>query len=180
MEKTDLEQVMLREFAEFIEAELIAPSKKVDEAVLREVAKDLCPAAWKVFTKLTLVEVAAGLFTLAFCPQFGLGVATHNPFLHELPAGISPAVFYFICGMLFVSLGAALGGLVLKRQEIRAVSPTRNRYFVGYSLLAYVVLVALGPEVFVASSLTWVVGALLGNVLGYGAIIGLRQALLWS
>jgi hypothetical protein len=39
------------------------------------------------------------------------------------------------------------------------------------------VLVVLGPEVFVARSLTWIVGAMVGNVFGYGAVIRLRKAL---
>lgn len=57
----------------------------------------------------------------------------------------------------------------------RQVEGRRNRFFAGYSLLAYGVLVTLGPEVFVVSSLTWVVGALLGNLLGYAAGVQLRQ-----
>lgn len=177
MKKTDSEQELLREFAEFVEDEPIAPSKGMDEAVLRVVAKDLSPAAWKVFTKLTLVEVAAGLGTLTLCPQFGLGVETHNEFLHQLHAATSPATFYLLCGMLFVTLGAVLGGLVLTGPEIRTINRTRHRYFAGYSLLAYGLLVTLGPEAFIAGSLTWVVGAMLGNVLGYGAVTWLRQAL---
>ena len=180
MEKTELEQEMLQEFAEFIEADPIAPSKGMDEAVLRRVAKDLRPVPWKSFAKLTLVEVGAGLITLTLCPQFGLGFGSHLEALHRLHAATSPAVFYLLCGVLFVTFGAALGGLVLTRQEIRVVSPTRNRFFAFFSLLAYVFLLALGPEVFVASSLTWVVGAMLGNLLGYGAVIRLRQALLWQ
>jgi hypothetical protein len=59
----------------------------------------------------------------------------------------------------------------------RTVSRSRNHYFAGYSLLAYGLLVTLGPEAFIAGSLTWVVGAMLGNVLGYGAAVRLRQVL---
>lgn len=167
---------MLREFAEFIDAEPAAPSKALDQAVLGMVARDLRPAPWKIFTKLTLVEVAAGLVTLTLCPQFGLGFGSHNALLHHLHAASPPAVFYLLCGVLFVTLGAILGGLVLTRPQIHTISRSRNRYFAGYSLLAYGILVTLGPEVFVASSLTWVVGALIGNVLGYGAVVRLRQA----
>lgn len=179
MRKTDSEQEVLRQFAEFIDAAPTAPAKETDEVVLRLVANDLRPALEKIFAKLALVEAAAGLVTLTICPQFGLGFGAHNEFLHRLHAATSPAVFYLLCGVLFVILGAALGGLVLTRCEIRAVSQTRNRYFALYSLLAYVVLVTLGSEVFVASSLTWIVGAMLGNFLGYGAVIHLRQAEFW-
>lgn len=166
---------MQRQFAEFVDADPTAPAKGTDEVILRLVAKDLRPPLGKIFAKLTLVEVAAGLVTLTFCPQFGIGFGAHNEFLHRLHAATPSAVFYLLCGVLFVALGAAMGGLVLTRHEVRAISQSRNRYFALYSLLAYVILVVLGPEIFVVSSLTWVIGAMLGNVLGYGAVIQLRQ-----
>ncbi len=179
MNKAELEQKMLREFAEFIEADPITPSNGMDEAVLRRVAKDLRPAPWKIFAKLTLVEAAAGILTLTLCPQFGLGFGSHLEVLHRLHAATAPAVFYLLCGALFVTLGAAMGGMVLTRQEIHTIARRRDRYFAVYSLLAYLTLVTLGPEVFVAASLTWILGAMLGNILGYGAIIQLRRRLLW-
>ena len=175
MKKNDTEQEMVRQFADFIECDAIAPSSNIDQAVLRRVAKELKPAAWKVFAKLTLVEAAAGFVTLTICPQFGLGFGRDNGYLHQLHATTFPALFYLLCGILFVILGATLGGLVLTRHEIRAVSPTSNRYFAGYSLAAYIILLTLGPELFVSASLTWVLGAMLGNFIGYEAVIRLRH-----
>jgi hypothetical protein len=175
MKRNESEQDSLRQFADFVEANQITPSKEMDEAVLRIVTKDLRPAPWMIYSKLTLAGAVAGLATTTFCPQFGLGLGAHNEFLHTIHVATSPAVFYLLCGVLFVALGAFLGGFVLSRQEIRAISHSRNRYFAAYSVLAYVTLVLLGSEVFVAASLTWIVGALLGNVLCYGAVIHLRH-----
>jgi hypothetical protein len=178
MKKNDTEKELVRQFSDFIECDTMAPSSNIDQAVLRRVAKDLKPAAWKVFAKLTLVEAAAGLVTLTICPQFGLGFGRDNGYLHQLHASTFPALFYLLCGMLFVTLGAALGGLVLNRHEIRAVSQTSNLYFAGYSLAAYIILVTLGPQLFVPATLTWVLGAMLGNLLGYEAVIRVRHAVL--
>ena len=166
---------MLRDFAEFVEADPVAPSAKKDRAVLHRVFKDLRPAPWTVFAKLTLVEVAAGLVTLTICPQFGLGFGKHNEFLHGLHSATSPAVFYLLCGGLFVTLGAALGGLVLTRHEILAGRRFMKPYFAIFSILAYMILVTMGTEVFVAGSLTWILGAMLGNTLGFEVAIRLRQ-----
>jgi hypothetical protein len=113
---------------------------------------------------------------LAVCPQFGLGSGSHNAFLHEIHAATSPALFYLLCGMLFVTLGAILSGCWLTRNEINAVGKVVNRYFAAYCVLAYVTLVTLGPEIFAASSLTWIVGALLSNVVCYGSVVRLRRA----
>jgi hypothetical protein len=169
------DQKLLKEFGGFIAAEPIAPDKETDESILRMVENDLRPALWKIYTKFTLVEVGAGLLTLAICPQFGLGFGQHNEFLHAMHLGTPPAVFYLLCGLLFVILGATVGGLVLSRDEIRTVGYGKYFYFAGYSALAYLAFVTLGVEIFVASSLTWLLGAMLGNLLGFGAVIRLRQ-----
>lgn len=176
MKKTNNKQ-MMREFAEFIEADPVAPGKQVDEDILNLVQKDLRPTIWKIYAKFTLVEVTAALATLTVCPQFGLGFGQHNEFLHALHSATPPVVFYLLCGLFFVILGAALGGLVLNRDEIRTIGNSKYLYFAVYSIQTYLCLVALGPEVFVAASLTWMLGAMLGNVFGFEAVIRLRQAM---
>ncbi len=176
MKETNNEQQMIREFVDFIETEQITPGKHLDEAVLGKVKNDLCPAWWKVYGKFTLTEVTAGLATLTICPQFGLGFGQHNQFLHTLHSSTSPAVFYLLCGFFFVILGATLAGLVLNRVEIHTVGNIKYYYFSAYSVLAYLILVSLSAEAFVISSLVWVLGALLGNISGFEAVIRLRQA----
>ncbi len=177
MKKATPEQELRAEFAKFVDADPLAPATSVDRAVLQRVQKDLCPAPWKAYAKLTLVEVAAGLVTLTLCPQFGLGFGGHNPVLHGLHQAMPPAAFYLLCGALFVTFGAVIGGFILNRPEIRSIVHSSTFYFTGYSLLAYLVLATLGPEVLVVGSLAWIPGAILGNVLGYAAAIRLRHLL---
>lgn len=176
MKHTKNEQEMRQDFVEFIDTEQIAPGKHLDEAVLARVKKDLQPAWWKVYGKLTLIEVTAGLATLAICPQFGFGFGQHNQFLHALHSSSPSAVFYLLCGLFFVLIGGVMGGLILNRAEIRTAGRSKYLYFTVYSALAFLILLALGTEVFVVSSLVWIIGALLGNILGFEAAIRLRQA----
>lgn len=176
MKKINNEQQMMHEFAEFIEADPVTPGEKMDKAILRLVEKDLRPARWKVYSKFTLVEVGAGLATLTVCPQFGLGFGQHNQFLHTLHASTPPVIYYLLCGLFFVIFGAGLSGLVLNREEVRTVGNNKYLYFVVYSFLAYFCLVTLGSQAFVASMLAWVLGALLGNILAFEAVVRLRHA----
>lgn len=168
------EQQIVQEFAEFIAAEPLTPAAALDEMIIKRVARDLRPVWWKIWGKLTLVEVAAGLLTLTLCPQFGLGFGQHNEFLHALHAAATPPVFYLLCGLIFVSFGAALGGLVLPRAAIRTFGRQKYLYFTLYTLLAYLTLVTLGSEAFILSSLVWMVGGLLGNLVTFSAVVRLR------
>ncbi len=171
------EQDMLDEFSEFVQVEPVAPSKDIDDTVTRMVAKELMPAPMKVYSKFALIEVFSGLLTLTLCPQFGLGLGRHNEFLHSLHTMTTPAIFYLFCGLFFVLLGAGVSGLVLNRTEIRTVGDYKFLFFAVYSALAYLMLVTLGTEVFVLSSLSWILGAFLGNILGFEVVIRLRRAI---
>jgi len=73
-------------------------------------------------------------------------------------------------------LGAGMSGLILNRDEVRSVGNKKFLYFVIYSVLAYLILIMLGTEAFVISSIVWILGAFLGNVLGFEAVIRLRHA----
>lgn len=178
MKKSHNEREIMREFAEFIEAGPVAPGKTADAAVLNRVENDLHPALWKVYAKFGLIEIAAGLATLSVCPQFGVGFGRHNELLHTIHTATSPFLFHLLCGLLFVIFGAALSGLVLNRNEIRVMGagPGRFLYFSLFGLLAYLSFMALGAEGFVAASLAWVPGALLGNIIGFETVARLRQA----
>lgn len=169
------EPSLQQEFLEFVESTPVAPGPQVDEAVIARVEKDLCPATWKVLGKLSVIQVAAGGLTLTICPQFGLGFGSHNQVLHALHAATPPLVFYLLCGLFFVSFGALLSGFLLSRPEIRVFGNRTSAYFAVYSLLTYLLLTTLGPEAFVSSSLTWMLGAFLGNTGGFAAVVRARQ-----
>ena len=175
MKETNIEQQLMHEFAEFIETDPVAPDEQLSESILNLVEKDLRPARWKVYSKFTLVEVAAGLATLTICPQFGLAFGQHYEFLDAFQTATPPLAFYLLCGLFFVIFGAALSGLVLSRDEIRIVGNSKYLYFAAYSFLAYFCLVSLGSEALAAGTLTWILGAMLGNVIGFETIIRLRQ-----
>jgi len=169
-------QEMLDEFSEFVQIEPVVPSKGIDDTITKMVARDLSPPPWKVYSKFSLIHVFSGLLTLIICPQFGTGLGRHNEFLHAIHTLTTPTVFYLFCGLFFVVLGAGVSGFVLNRAEIRTVGDYKFIFFAVYSVLAYFMLVTLGTEVFVLSSLAWILGAFLGNTLGFETVIRLRRA----
>jgi len=170
-------KVDLQEFAAFLTAEPAIPRRATDEAVLRLVETTMRPSLWAVLGKLTLVEAAAGLGTLALCPQFEIGFGSHHEALHLLHAWTGPLLHYLACGIFFVLFGAMLAGMLLRRDERQTLGQRKYLYFFGYSLVTFAIFVVLGAEFFLVGSLLWMTGAVFGNYLGLALGAKLQSAL---
>lgn len=155
------------EFASFVEAAPLRPRPGTDAAVLLQARRGQTPTPPSVLGKFLAVQLAAGALTLAICPQFGVGTATHHALLHALHAQAHPALYYLSCGLFFVLFGALLSGLASSRRDLRALGRGRHAYFAGYSLCAYLALMLLGGESFLLISLFWILGGAAGHWLGF-------------
>jgi hypothetical protein len=173
--RTDKEDV--REFEAFLAAEPVPPRRATDEAVYRLVERTIRPSPILVLGKLTLVQAAAGLGTLTICPQFEIGFGAQNEILHALHAWTGPLLQYLFCGIFFVLLGAALGGLLLRQDEMEVLGKGKYLYCVAYSAAALAVFIALGAEVLLLWSLLWIGGAVMGNMIGLAMGARLRTVL---
>ncbi|MCF6267582.1 MAG: hypothetical protein L3J57_13705 [Desulfuromusa sp.] len=173
--KSKSESDLLQEFAEFIEAPQVSPGFALDEIVVKRVESSLLRSYWRLFPKLTLIQIITGLATLTICPQFGIG-GGHLPIVHELHSGAPPLIFHLLCGVLFVGFGGLLSGLILRPVESAQISRWRYHYFLAYAATAYLILILAGSEAFVASSLSWIPGAVLGSTAGFSLSCRLRGA----
>jgi len=175
MSDKNFDKDMMEEFIKFVEADPVSPKTTTDNSIHKMVEKSLNPSIWMVFVKFFSIEAAAGLATLLVCPQFNIGFGSHNELFHSLHSTLSPFLFFVVCGIFFVLLGAAISGLVLSRDEIRVIKKTKYIYYATYSLAAYIIFVSLGAEIFLMSSIAWVLGAMAGNFVGFEAITRIRM-----
>ncbi|WP_305041537.1 hypothetical protein [Geoalkalibacter sp.] len=167
MAHKDRRQGNFEEFARFVEAAPLRPRTQTDAAILRQARRGQNPSLPTILGKFLAVQLSAGLATLAVCPQFGLGAATHHAFLHGLHAQSHPAFYYLSCGLIFVLFGALLSGLAANRRDLKALGRGRQAYFLGYSLCAYLALVLLDSEAFALLSVFWLIGGAMGHWLGF-------------
>lgn len=170
MSHKNFDKKIMKEFIKFVEADPVSSKKTIDNSIHKMVEKSLNPSIWMVFAKFFGIETAVGLATLLICPQFNIGYGSHNELFHSLHSTLPPVLFFIVCGIFFVLLGAALAGLILSRDEIRVIKKTKYTYYAIYSLTAYIIFVSLGAEVFMISSITWIFGAMTGNYVGFEAI----------
>ncbi len=175
MSGKNFDKDMMEEFIKFVETDPVSPKATTDNSIHKMVAKSLHPSIWMVFAKFFSIEAVAGFATLLVCPQFNIGFGSHNELFHSLHSTLPPFLFFIVCGILFVLLGAALAGLILSRDEIRKIKTTKYIYYLAYSLTAYIIFVSLGAEVFLMSSIAWILGAIAGNFVGFEAITRMKM-----
>lgn len=175
MSGKNFDKDMMEEFITFVEADPVSPKVSTDNSIHKMVGKSLNPSIWMVFAKFFGIEATAGLATLLVCPQFNIGFGNHNELFHSLHSTLPPFLFFVVCGIFFVLLGATLAGLILSRDEIRVIKKTKYIYYATYSLTAYIIFVSLGAEIFLISSIAWVLGAIAGNFVGFEAITRIRM-----
>jgi hypothetical protein len=176
MPRIDQEKMDRKEFAEFVDAEPVSPRKETDAAIYRLARRNFRPVAWVLLARILLVQISSGILTLAVCPQFGIGSNTHNVLLHSFHSLGNPSVYYLSCGILFVLFGAALNGFITNRKGLISLGKSRYAYFSAYSVCAYGIFGALGAEVFLVGGIFWILGAALGNIIGFEMGVRLRGA----
>lgn len=171
----DREAQSLREFCDFVEAEPVRPSTEVDSRIIGRVRRDLVPVPWWLYLKFLLIEAGAGLATLFVCPQFGFTFSGHNTWLHGLHEQAGFFTYYLVCGLLFVVLGATLAALLLSYNELKAIRTSKYLYYLVFGVLACLAFFVAGAEILLVSTLPWIAGAYLGNLLGFGVVARFRM-----
>ncbi len=177
MSDNNFDKNMMEEFINFVEADPVSPKATTDNSIHKMVEKSLNPPLWTIFAKFSCIETVAGLATLLICPQFNIGLGSHNRIFHSFHSTMPPILFFIVCGIFFVLLGAALAGLILSHDEIRKIKTSKYVYYASYSLTVYIIFVSLGTEVFLMSSIAWILGATVGNYVGFETISRMKMAM---
>lgn len=109
----------MKDYQDFVDSKPQDPRKEVSKSVFNYVEKGLETKLRSVIGKLTIVNMLAAVFTLSFCPQFGLGpwLAEGHGIMHFLmPYG--DIVCAMFCGFVFFGFSALASRLVLKVDDL--------------------------------------------------------------
>ncbi|WP_029134897.1 hypothetical protein [Sedimenticola selenatireducens] len=172
---SDIEIETLQEFCEFVEAQPVEPSPSADARITARVKQDLQPSIGWLYAKFATIEAGAGVATLFFCPQFGFAFSGHNAFFHALHEQTGFFTFYLICGLLFVVLGAAMSALLLSYNELKSIKMSKYLYYLMFGVVAFLSFFVAGAEILWLSAMPWILGAYLGNLLGFGVVARVRE-----
>lgn len=166
-----------REYREFMNSESGASEKsaKVPEALTRaifaEVRRDLEPGVARIFGKMTLIHFLSAVVTLSLCPQFGVRLVGEGMGVMQYFMALGEYGCIAACGAFFVGTSLLLAGILLRREEVRAL---RDHRFLQVSALVFLSLgafVMIDADVVFSLALAWVAGSLVGGIamleLGY-------------
>lgn len=148
----------LKEFESFLKAD-IAPSPGIEHQLLTHIHKELKPSLKKAIAKLFILNAAGSVATLVLCPQYGLsltGTMGLMPFLMER----SPALCFFVCGLLWMMGGQILANWFVTWDERRVLSHYywgAGFSFILFSILAFACFGSLTMNLWL---LLWILGGL--------------------
>ncbi|WP_457574427.1 hypothetical protein [Desulfolithobacter sp.] len=162
-----------REFLEFIDADPVTPPAVLTEKLRATIGDDLRPVLWKIFAKLGGIQAVCATLTLFFCPQFEIGFTKHDHLAH-LVQHTHGFGFMLVCGMIFLSGGAAIAPFFLKQAEVKAIERSVLVYFPTAAMLAVMVFYLVGADINWSLALPWFTGGTLGSVIGFGLVRHLR------
>jgi hypothetical protein len=151
------------EFAEFLAVQPEQVPHAISENLLSQIHSGLHPSAMKVFGKVLFIQFAVGIFTLLFCPQFGVSLtASHGIMPYLMKFG--DTVCMLGCGSLFTALSFLAASFALKPEEVRALRKHEILQLMSIATLSLGAFVCVGGEVVFALGLIWILGAIAGGV----------------
>lgn len=165
-----------KEFEEFLSLEPSQVPDALSKRVLKSIHESLHPSAWVVFSKVIALQAVVGLFTLLFCPQFGISFTSGMGLMHYLmPFGMS--VCMLGCGAIFTSASFFVLSLALRVEEIRVVKQNELLQLALVSCLSLLIFFYFGAELALSLSLVWMLGAILGGAISFEAGWFLRRVI---
>lgn len=165
MEKRPSQQLYVQEFQEFLAVREAEPPVSISENVLVRIQREMSPASWLVFSKLALIHWVVGTVTILFCPQFGISL-TGGMGIMSFFMKFGEEICMIACGVVFMSGSALCGALFLRPEEVVTIRKKRYLQMASLALLSMGVFVCMGVGFLLSLALFWILGSVLGGLLG--------------
>ncbi|MDZ4676358.1 MAG: hypothetical protein SGI74_02520 [Oligoflexia bacterium] len=173
----------IKEFTGFVDAESVQPPLGLSENILKRVREDLNPSAWKVFSKISLIQALVGFAVLLFCPQFGFSLTGSHGIMHVLMQ-YGETVCMFGCGVIFAGSSLLASVIAMRPEEVQVLRKNKTLQLILLTLLTVGTFLCLGAEVFETLTLAWMAGSILGGItsleLGWVTRRWIRQKVIYG
>ena len=171
MNKNLSPQEWANEYKNFVTANEIPAPAQLTHQIMARVESELNPAAWRVFSRLTLIHAVVGTLTLLFCPQFGVSPLSEMG-LMSLFMQFGEGACMLACGAVYVGTSLLAASFLLRPEELRVLRRTEALQIPLLGLLSIGAFICFGASIVAEMTiLTWLLGSILGGMftleLGY-------------
>lgn len=147
----------------FLNSESVSPPPIVTENIKKKVFKDLNPSIWRVFFKLSIIQVIVGSISLILCPQFGITMVDNLENFHFLLHHLGEVGCMLVCGFIFVGVGAFTSSLILNPSEVLKIQFSRLGIFSIISIFSLGIFYLMGGRFFLEMAIFWFLGSIVGG-----------------
>ncbi|MCO4753718.1 MAG: hypothetical protein KC478_04515 [Bacteriovoracaceae bacterium] len=158
MNKTDFEDFLNDE-------NQISPSHKMADATMTMIKEEMSPSNVTIFTKLIFVQLATGLLTMLFCPQFNMSLTNNYELFHYFHHTFGEQICMVLCGGIFLGSGALVAAYTLKESEIKEIFRQRFLHLCTISGISIAVFMTIGADVYLSMIPYWIVGSVVFGIL---------------
>lgn len=151
-----------KDYADFLSSANHSVPFLVSERILRQVSRELNPPAGGVFLKLVFIHFAIGVFSLGFCPQFGVSLTSSMGFMHYLMQ-VGETVCMLGCGAFFTGVSLLAATFILRSEEVRVLRRNHLAQIGSLGTLSLGAFLCLGGEIVASLGAIWMLGAILGG-----------------
>jgi hypothetical protein len=166
-----------KDFSEFLGSENNDVPESVSRNILNQIHDELNPSAFKLFGKISAIQLVVGFVTLLFCPQFGVSITSGHGLMPYLMK-FGDSVCMVGCGAVFTSLSFFTASLLLRPEEVRKIKQNEILLLASLSTLSLGALICFGGEVIFAMGFAWLFGSILGSALTLEAGWAIRKAMI--
>ncbi len=135
----------------------------LNDQILGKIKNELQPNMLHLLLKVFLIHAVTAVFTLAVCPQFGFKTFNFDINLMHSFMFFGMPFCYLLCGVFFTASSILSAGLILKRDEFRALRYQKIASSLLLILSSVSFFIIMKPELFVEFSIMWLIGAAIGT-----------------
>ncbi|WP_127716881.1 hypothetical protein [Halobacteriovorax sp. HLS] len=157
---------MNKDYISFLKEDQMSPPKELSKTLENTIMTELHPTHVNVFFKIFLVQLFVGMITLLICPQYHLSFTSNYEVFHYFHHNFGAIICMLICGAIFMGPSMLFAGLIISRSELNLILKTNGLYFVSLLLISLSVFLLAGADIFMMTSLFWILGALSSSFIG--------------
>lgn len=161
-----LEKKLAQQFQDFVNTPEQSVPTHLSQQILKNHESQLKKDILRVAVKLLTIHGVTSTLSLFICHQFDMNPFNSSVSLSDYFMRFGHSTCMFFCGFLFIGLSLIMARSLLNSYDFQWIKRTFILQFLVLSTLSVGIFMLLGAQTTLTMISVWVLGGLLGSVLG--------------